>query len=748
MFEFWFKYPHRTFADGEFYFASGWPLWGLILAGIGLSALIAFSLYRSRNTLSGPQLASLWILQSTLLVAVLLMLWQPALRVFDIRKGENRLALLLDTSVSMSYAENNVSRLQNILSHLQPELQTSLGKLFDAEWYSVSDKLSPLNTLEEIPEPVRFSHIGESLLKTLETSGQQALSAVVLFSDGSDNGVAAKDPAWWRKLSQYAIPVHTVGVGRDSLAEDLELVDVRMSESTLQGTIETVRISVLRGHAEKVNIKVYNKEKLLISEELGDSERPGISHHLLDLPPMSSGLHQLKFVLQPWDDELNVRNNEQHRLLHVVENPKRVLYVEGEPRWEYKFIRRALSDHPGIRLVSILRTSPNKYYRQGVESSEELAGGFPTDKESLFEFDAVILGSLKAAQLSQQQQEDLSEFVSVRGGSLLMLAGRNALADGGWGRSELAKTIPVILPDQAEPTFIPVKAKVTLNEAGSFSSIVRLAGDKGENRRLWDEMPAVDGYQYIGKLKPGGRSLLDAEVDGQRLPLLVSQRFGYGYTYVLATAGTWRWQMQLPSTDLRHEKFWLQLCNALIAPSLPMLSTEADPGLSSHPSVTALRIEARDKAFNLIDGVDITVHIEGPEGKKQLIEAQALEGSYGQYVAEYNTDQDGIYRISTQVSKGGEILSENQKWHWRQASLAEYFSVRQNKEWLKRIAEETGGSYLSLPDSVQLPGILERENKGIVRQQSLSLWDMPLFFLLLISLKLGEWLLRLYWGRL
>ena len=69
------------------------------------------------------------------------------------------------------------------------------------------------------------------------------------------------------------------------------------------------------------------------------------------------------------------------RPILVSDAKRRILYVEGEPRWEYKFIRRAEDDDPTVQMVSMLRTSENKIYRQGISDPNELADGFPTRAE-------------------------------------------------------------------------------------------------------------------------------------------------------------------------------------------------------------------------------------------------------------------------------------------------------------------------------------------------------------------------------
>ena len=211
--------------------------------------------------------------------------------------------------------------------------------------------------------------------------------------------------------------------------------------------------------------------------------------HWVEFDIGEAGVRDLRFVLDPLTGESNTINNTQYRTIQVPEDRRRILYVEGEPRWEYKFIRRALEEDSPIRLASLLRTTPNKFYRQGIESQEELENGFPETREDLFVYDALIIGSFAAAELTEEQQGWIQEFVSERGGSLLMLGGRRGLADGGWGNSVVAEVLPAQLPDINAASFVRVPVKVSLTSEGEESLLTSLDSDAEENLQLWAEMP-------------------------------------------------------------------------------------------------------------------------------------------------------------------------------------------------------------------------------------------------------------------
>ena len=116
-----------------------------------------------------------------------------------------------------------------------------------------------------------------------------------------------------------------------------------------------------------------------------------------------------------------------------------------------------------------------------------------------------------------------------------MLGGRRGLADGGWGNSVVAEVLPVQLPDLDAASFMRVPVPVELTAEGQESLVIRLDADRETNRELWQGMPDIADFQYVGAVKPGAVTLLEAQVRGTAQPLLVHQRFGRGQVYVLAS---------------------------------------------------------------------------------------------------------------------------------------------------------------------------------------------------------------------
>ena len=161
-----------------------------------------------------------------------------------------------------------------------------------------------------------------------------------------------------------------------------------------------------------------------------------------------AGVRNLRVSIDPLAGEENASNNSLSRLVNVVSEHPRILYIEGEPRWEFKFIRRAMDDEQNLRLVTMLRTTENKIYRQGIDDPKELEEGFPDTPEELFQYQGLIIGDVSAGYFTSTQLDLIRQFVDRRGGGVLFLGGRGTLAEGGYAQSPLADLLPVTLPDK------------------------------------------------------------------------------------------------------------------------------------------------------------------------------------------------------------------------------------------------------------------------------------------------------------
>ncbi len=752
VFEALFTHPVWAYRTGTFAFASPWPLWLLIvLIGVGV-VVVSITLWRRRRHASHPlpagKLVLLGTLQVVFITVVLCLIWRPVLNVERVRDRENVLAVVLDASASMAYGEQgDRSRLQEAADALQGETLAALRKVFDVQLYSFSQQAQPLPTLDAVPPPGTQTRIGDALVQILQTAGSAPLAGVVLLSDGAENGDSLSE-ARLTEIASFGVPVHTVGLGPETHPADLEIERVDVASAAPAGATVAAQIGIRHDGASKTRLRVYDRDKLVVAREVDLPADATMTSVRFDVPAGEPGTHELRFVLDPIEGETNLVNNERSHVMDVAARRRSILYVEGEPRWEYKFLRRAADGDRALRLVSLVRTTPNKHFRQGVNSPDELKDGFPRSAAELFSYDAVIIGSYEATTLDQEQHRLLKEFVDTRGGSVLMLAGRKGLSAGGWYNAPIAQTLPTHLPTGDNSAYVQRSASAQPTLYGLEYAVTRLDAETRRNAEAWKTLPALADYQTLGRMKPGAIVLLEAVGERAREPLLVWQRYGRGATYLLGTSSTMRWQMHLPPEDQRHEMFWRQFLHALVdtTPRRATL-TSARSVYNDERSVT-LEAEIFDADFNPVSDAEVELLI-APERDAPFTQLMRASGNGdGRYIATVDAPSTGLYRIDMRAQRHGAPVASATTHVRRTDGVVEHFATRQNRPVLERIADMTGGRYWPLDDLRGLAAAIPFSKAGIVERQTLDLWNLPIVLLLLLAVKVSEWLLRLRWGRL
>lgn len=738
MFEFFFKYSRAVYDESDFILANTWPLWILFVLGIGFLAACLFMLVWKRKVLNWFQLASIGTLQILMLGLVLFILWQPSLVTERLVSGENAVAILLDTSASMALVENGETRMTRAQTLLSEEGLQALSASYDILPYVFDENAVELENFAVLPNPGDASNIGQSIVQTLRRASNTSLGALILISDGADNS-GSISASTLNEIISYGVPVHTVGIGRETIPEDLELSGILLPQKALPGTTLTAAVSIIHDSGGLTRVKVYDGEQLLSTREIELAANQNLTTAYIDIEVSDPGEMDLRFTLDPINGERNLANNSRSQVIDVPDSKYRILYVEGEPRWEYKFMQRAMDEDPSVQLSTLLRVSPNKFYRQGIDNPEQLAEGFPLERAELFAYDALIIGSVELAEFTEEQQQMIHDFVSERGGSLMMLAGLNGLGLGGWGESIVNEALPSRLSaDNA--AFVRQQAKAFPAPAGLASPVLQLSDSPSENLALWNELPNIADYQRIGPLRPAASTLLQIDVNGEILPLLVTQPYGRGQSFILATGGTWRWQMSMPLEDMSHETFWRQLARGLVANSpLPFeLSTTIDN------EEIRVRAQVRDPDAEENQGLAVSAVVSSRSGQAVTLELQPASGQPGVYEASFSPDATGLFSVEA-ISRIGSTPVNSIRSAIRYEQNQEAFAIRQNRDLLENLAAATGGQYWQTQEWDELPEAISYSTAGITEQDIRYLWDAPIIFIFLMLLKTAEWLLRRRW---
>jgi uncharacterized membrane protein len=752
MFEFLFKYPRAVFSKGDFVLLGAWPKWVLAIFLLAAAAGLAW-LIRSRLPQASPHVrnwkaGAIWLLQFAMAALLLILLWQPAIMVAELRPQQNIIAVLVDDSRSMSRADNGATRESQAVKSLEGGVLDDLQKKFQVRLYRVDGRLTRVGKLDELKTapPAPATRIGDGLKQLAGEAADLPIGAVVLLSDGDDNsgGIDLETISTFRSRR---IPVHTVGFGLEQTPHDVEIDDAVVPPRTLADSRLAAKISFhQRGYAgEKAMLSVRDGTKALAAREITLASDGQVQNETLLFNAGPAGSKTLQFTIDPLPGEENRANNGVARMVNVESNKQRVLYVEGEPRWEYKFIRRAEQDDRILTVVSMLRTSENKIYRQGISDPKELADGFPSRVEDLFDYQALIVGSVEVTYFTAAQQELIQQFVDRRGGGLLLLGGRASLGDGGWGVSSLADLLPVVLPNK-KGTFHRDPATVELTPVGADNIITRLVEDPAKNVERWKKLPYLMDYQEVGTPKPGAVVLAEMNAGNRKMPLLITQNYGRGRTAVLATGGTWRWQMSQPLEDQTHEEFWQQLLRWLVTDTPGRVVASVPSQMLFDDGRVRFSAEVRDKNYLPAADAHVEAHILGPGGTAVQIEMTPDPNAPGTFHADWTADQPGSYLTEVTASRANEEVGRDVLTFARMDGVAENFHTEQNRELLEKLSSQTGGRYWKPQELSKLPSEISYSEAGITVRDRKDLWNMPVIFFLIVLLRSCEWLLRRKWG--
>ncbi len=748
MFEALFLYPYRLFTKGEFLFASGWPVWALGALLLAVVAGVGYLVYKQHgDNLKGRRWVVVALLQALVIGIVLFMLWRPALRVTALKPQQNVIAVVVDDSRSMLLKQDETTRVEAAKKLLNDGLLDKMRSRFQVRVYRAGNHLERIQGLDAVTGSQNTTHLGGAMKQMMEESASLPIGAVVLLTDGSDNSGGMEAEAL-SEIRRRKIPIHTVGFGAEKLKQDVEVVDLdvplrALSDSRI-GAAVTIRNYGYKG--QKAKVALMADEKIVTSREvtLGEDGVPQTETLLFNAG--LAGARNVKAVVVKLNGEENASNNAQTRLINVESLKPRILYVEGEPKWDFKFFRRALEDDRNVQLTTMLRTTQNKIYRQGVEDPKELEQGFPDKEEELFKFSGLVIGGIEASWFTPQQQAMIRDFADRRGGGVMFLAGRGALSDGGWAASSLAEMIPVSLTDR-KGTFHRDPATAELTDAGRDSLIVRIEEDAKKNEERWKKLPFMANYQETGTPKPGATVLVDALPTSKgRFPLFVTQRYGRGRTSVFASSGTWRWQMTQDVKDMSHELFWQQTARWLVTETPAQISAAPSKQLLLDDGTVEFRADVRDKAYKPMPAATVEARIMGPGGVAAMLTLTPDANTAGVFTAKWDAPKPGSYIVEVLAKNGKDELGRDVFTMMRQDGVAESFHAEQNRQLLEGLSRQTGGNYYTPDTAKALPDDIAYSEAGVTTRETKDLWNMPAILLALFGAKGAEWLLRRRWG--
>ena len=756
---FLFNHREALFSKSQFGFGARPSLLVLIGLVAGLALLIYFLYAVPAVRLALRWRLALIALRCALVAVILFCVMRPVIVVPSVIPQSSYVAVLMDDSSSMKLPdEGNRTRLDSVKQLLSANsaFYSALADKFKVRAYKFS------STAERVQNAGELSGGGDetSLTSALDQASRESsglpMSGVIVISDGANNSGSSDDErattlaATLASLRSRSLPVFAIGVGPESLEGDVELVRATAPRRALAGSPVTAELLVKSsGGRKSVTVDLNEDNHLLRSQEV-PVQNDSTTVARVTFTPSSPGVHHYTLAAKPASDDPIPDNNSQEFVVDVVDWKPKILYIEGEPRWEYAKLRESIAEEKNIVLVSALRSADGKFYRQGVENADELVNGFPKSEEELFKYDALFIGSMEATFFTFDQLKAVEQFVSRRGGTLLALGGARSFNAGGYGNTPLADLLPIFLNGNQEKSTDSQTFKAAPADRGRDHPAARLIDQPDANAKAWEQMPAITLPEVITDLKPGASVILEARNVKEKnrvAPLLVEERYGRGKTMALLASDTWRWRMMLEFKDKSFETFWRNLMRYSVE-SAPR-PVEASTDKSSYGTSEQVRIRASvaDDKFIKINDASVSAHVISASGRAVDVPLkQTVEGGFEGYTAVFHPEEDGLYRVEVTArragSKPGTTLEPAQTSFTVGPLNREARDAAQHRELLKRIASETGGGYYTTGQVDKLlDDITHTENASSIRV-SYDLWDMPINFLLVVGLAAGEWFIR------
>jgi uncharacterized membrane protein len=743
-FEFLFKYSPYLYGKGQFVVSLAWPA-ALALA-VGVAAT-AWSYARTRQTVPRRDRVVLAVLRCAALAVLCFCLCQPALVLSTAVPQQSFVGLLLDDSRSMRIADEGAPRGDFMVHAFAPDgaLLKALADRFKTRLFRFAESGSRLSGVSDLS----FAGGQTSLVRALDVARQELaavpLSGLVLVTDGADNGPPGEMTDLLLALKARGVPVFTVGLGREKFARDVELTRVDLPGRVLKGTSLTAEVRLAqRGlGGSRVQLQVEDAGRVVQSQEVtlpADGESAVTRVHLT---ASEAGPRTFRFRVAAQPGEPIAENNQQDVAVHVSDDREKVLYLEGEPRFELKFIRRAVADDHNLQVVCLQRTSQNKFLRLDVDDAEELAGGFPRTREELFRYRGLVLGSVEASFFTPDQLRMIADFVSQRGGGLLMLGGRHSFAQGGYASTPLADVLPVVLEEtRGEPRFF-AEVKVEPTAFGMTHGVTQLAPTEDQSAERWKALPPVSTLNPVRRTRPGAVTLLQGRGEGLAAPqvVLAYQRYGAGKALAFTAQDSWLWQMHadVPLEDMTHENLWRQLLRWLISDVPGPVSVTLSPERAAPGAPVAVVATVSDETYVKINDAQVVAHVTDPSGAERAVPLEWAVGKDGEYRGTFSAREKGRYAVRVEAVRGGRTLGTGAADAEAADLDSEYFGAEMRRPLLERIAEETGGRFYTPATVSSLPQDVGYSGGGATVQETRPLWDMPALFLAVVALVSAEW---------
>ncbi len=614
--------------------------------------------------------------------------------------------------------------------------------LLDAEtWKSLNEKFDVVVRPFADEDPNGTSDLASPIEATMQDHAN--LRAIVLASDGDWNsGGSPVNPA--TRLRVKGIPIIGVPVGSPTRLPDIELLSFDLPSFGIVG--KTVSVPVMMEsslpRSTPATITMEGSDGSKQTKELV-IQAMGRTSTVFSWKPSTVGNFNMTVSIPPQPDELMTNNNQRSASIAVREERLKVLVVESIPRWEYRYLRNALSRDPGVD-VSCLLFHPGLGKAGG--GNKDYIAEFPNEIEELAKYDVVFLGDVGVgeSQLTVEQCRLLKGLVQQQASGLIFMPGLQgrqlSLVD-----SPLADLLPVVMESgQPEGWGSRTPSHFELTELGRRSLLTRLADTPEENLTIWENLPGFQWYAPVVRAKAGSEVLCvhqEASNAHGRVPLLVTQPFGAGKILFMGTDGAWRWRKGVE--DRYHYRFWGQVIrwmayqrNMAKGESMRLYYSPEQPNVRQTIFLNANIVEKNGEP--LAKG-DVSARIIAPSGASQSVRFSSSGEEWGAFSAKFTPQEPGPHRLTlrsmtTDASLETEVLV--------QGGAAERIGKPARPEVLEELARLTHGQTIRPEQVSQAISALQQLTPPPLEIRRWYLWSHAAVAATLIGLMAVFWIGR------
>ena len=771
----------------------GWPAWALLAAGIA-TMLIIGAIYR-RERGSAVRRVSLAAIRCGLVAVVVAVLCRPTLVLQHNRVEPSHIALLIDASASMAardayvdealvaviaagaglspdenlaeqtrielitraFARDDAAALRALLARNGAALYTFAG---DVRSEVFVEKAAGVRSLVDamaaiIPDGGRTDLAG-AIRSAIDRAGDRRLAAIVLVSDGRSTE-SADLSAVIDAARNRQIPIIPVMIGSPVPRRSIRVGPLRAQQTVFAGDLLAIeaRIEAV-GLTEPMQVSAVllddRSGMILSTETVTINPDPGIAVVELRTKPTRAGDFRYRVQVAPLPGELQTDDNVDRIDVTVLEDQLHVLYVEGYPRFEYRYLKNALLRERTMRFSVLLLEADPQFVQEGTDPIRR----FPETPEELNQYDVVLMGDVdpRAGWLSQSQMIMLLDFVGHEGGGFALIAGERSTPHRFLG-TPLEKLIPVrIDPARVGRSTgaLTTGYRPVLTPEGRASRIFRLDEDVSKTQDRYDALPDLYWFAQTAGPKPGATVLAEhptATTISGPMPLMVAGRYGAGKVFFQATDDIWRWRRH--SGELLVDTYWIQVVRSL-------MQTQR----IARDRRYAVRCDRREYAF----GRSIRTEVEffdpdllAEQGDKiDLVLSDADDLLVARFEAQRvgpgSTRFEGLLippRVGRFSVKAASIAPRPGE---RTPSalvrierpMLEAKRLDADYETMQRIAESTGGSTVRLDELAEAFARIQPRPRETPDDITEPLWDSKLVLLIFVLMISMEWILRKAFG--